>query len=121
MRVQRDRLADARQLLVHAEWNRELVGNAARRHDLHAVELFALEGAVDLGDHARPLRARTLAMVGSFALMRHASAAATPSAASDGCGTDFNFSNRVSMNCTCSFVAAPVPTTAFLISAGGSS
>ena len=50
-----------------------------------------------------------------------ASAAATPSAASVGCGALLRRSSRVSMNCTCSFVAAPVPTTAFLISAGGNS
>ena len=35
--------------------------------------------------------------------------------------TAFSRSSRVSMNCTCSFVAPPVPTTAFLISAGGNS
>ena len=48
-----------------------------------------------------------------------ASAAAVPSAASFGCGALFRRNSFVTMNCTCSFVAFPVPTTAFLISAGG--
>ena len=43
MRVQLDLLADARQRLVHAERDRELVGDAAGREDLHAVELLGDE------------------------------------------------------------------------------
>ena len=46
--------------------------------------------------------------------MRCASAAATPSAASAGSGAGLSRSSRVTMNCTCSFVALPVPHTDFL-------
>ena len=40
MRMERDLLADCRQLLVDAEWDEELVGHAAGRRDVDAVELF---------------------------------------------------------------------------------
>ena len=120
MRVQQHGFAGARQRLEHAERNRQLVGDAAGGHDLDAIELLADERSRDLCDHARVCTRRP-AIVGTRAAIRQASAAATPSAASDGCGADLSRSSRVNMNCTCSLVAAPVPTTAFLISAGGSS
>src|SRR6185437_12551902 len=59
------------------------------------------------------------AIVGTRDDITHVNAAATPSAASDGVGTDLSRSSRVSMNCTCVLVAAPFPTTVFFISAGG--
>jgi hypothetical protein len=55
----------------------------------------------------------------SGARMAQVSAAATPSAASAGWGALLSRSSFVTMNCTWVLVAAPVPTTAFLISAGG--
>src|SRR5262249_45519070 len=117
MGVQHDRLAGARQRLVDAERNRELVRDAAGGHHLDAIQLASEKNPRDLGDHARLREAAS--SVDPRTPITQASAAATPSAASAGCGADLRRSSRVSMNCTCSFVAAPFPTTAFLISAGG--
>src|SRR5262249_29709017 len=118
MGVEQHRLAGRGKRLVDAEWNGQLVCDAAGGHDFDAIELLADERSADLRDHDR-LRERASDSDGARALIRQASAAATPSAASDGCGADLSRRRRVIMNCTCSFVAAPVPTTAFLISAGG--
>ena len=50
MRLQLHLLAHARQRLVHAERDRELVGDAAAREDLDAIELLGDELAGDAGD-----------------------------------------------------------------------
>src|SRR5688500_10101553 len=136
MRVHGAALARFRQCLVRVERHGELVGDTAVRQDLDAIQLFRDQRSGNLGDHewrvlgggdSRDAASRGRdgsrtrpppSMRGRDAPITHASAAATPSAASDGCGTLLSRSRRVSMNCTCSFVAPPVPTTAFLISAG---
>src|SRR5687768_1780366 len=112
--VQRARLADSGERLVHPERDDQLVSDAAGGHDLDAVDVLAEERTGDLRDHYRA-RAATGSRCDPITYAR---AAATPSAASEGFGADFRRSSRVSMNCTCSFVAAPEPTTDFLISAG---
>src|SRR6185437_5038582 len=112
--VQRDRLAGARQGLEHAERNEQLVAHASGRHDLDAVDALCDEYSREARDHpaTRSWSRRVAADI------TQVSAHATPSAASAGCGGLFRRSRRATMNCTWSLVAAPRPTTVFLISAG---
>src|ERR1035437_1582868 len=113
-RVQRDLLADARQRLEHAQRNEQFVSHAAGGHDLDAIDALRDERPLEARDHPAIRR-------WSFAVpadITQVSAHATPSAASAGCGALLRCSRRATMNCTCSFVAAPRPTTVFLMSAG---
>src|SRR5437868_8605127 len=116
--MQRDVLTDARRPLEDSQRNCKFISNAAARHDLQRVEILRDELALDPRDHGI-VRSRIGWIRGRSGIIAKASAAATPSAASLGCGADFSRSRRVTMNWICSLVAAPVPATAFLISDGG--
>src|SRR5688572_11558761 len=108
--MQRRRVAHLRERLVRAQRDRQLVPHAALGHDLDVIDLPNDQPADDLRDHRRvPVtagfvangdgeRTRATAIFGSRAVITYVRAAATPSAASDGCGTAFNRRSRVSMN-----------------------
>src|SRR3954468_5997882 len=117
-RVERDVFIYARQRLVDVEWNRELVADAAMGHHFYRIEILGDELPLDACDHVIA-RKRSGSIFGRSGIRANASAAATPSAASLGCGADLSRSRRITMNWICSLVAAPVPATAFLISDGG--
>jgi hypothetical protein len=51
IRVQHDRLTRTRQRLIDAEWDQQLVGDAAGGRDVDAIELARDERPADLRDH----------------------------------------------------------------------
>src|ERR1700704_3225126 len=116
--MQRHVLADTGERLEDAERDHQLVGDAAGGHHLERVQILGDELAFDPRDHGIVLR-RIGSILGKSGISANASAAATPSEASLGCGADLRRNRRITMNWICNFVAAPVPATAFLISEGG--
>ena len=82
LRVQLHGVAELGQRLEHGQRNEQLVADPARGHHGDAVERFGGQRAPELGDHERA--SDSAVRLATRAPMMHASAAATPSAASLG-------------------------------------